>query len=100
MELLPSDNASAPTEEAFQLSDNLRLSGSESMKIHIDAILLLANVVRALRRELYHCRWCHAEPSRQQLQAETFEETISVCIRRAPREKSFHSLADHPLASV
>lgn len=100
MELLPSGNASAPTEEAFQLSENSRLPGSESMKIHIDAILLLANVVRALRRELYHRRWCHAEPPRQQLQAEAFEKAIGVCVRRAPREESFHSLADHPLASV
>jgi hypothetical protein len=90
---------SAP-EEASEFLANLRLSCSKRTEIDINAVLLLSNVALALRRELSNCRWSHAEPSCQQLQAEAFEEAIGVFHRRAPRKESFHSLANQSLASV
>jgi len=98
MELLTSTLVSSS--RGLEILRNLRLSGSERVKIHIYAVVRLRNVVLALRRELSHCFRRHAEPSREQFEAQALEKPVMVCIRNSPRKKSLHPLADQSLASV
>lgn len=70
------------------------------MEGHVDAILLLSNVMFALRRERPHSFRRLAEPSRQQLQAKAVEEAIGVAIGNSPCEEPHHPLADQSLAPV
>ena len=85
MELLAASHVSSSIGTGLEILGNLPLSCGERMEIHIDAICRLGNVMFTLRRELPHCFRRHAHPSRQQLQAEAFEEAIGVSFGREPR---------------